>query len=149
MLRDKSNDLFHMLSLLESIGKVEKYVGSIEDADEFINTNDQLNYNATLTLLANISESLTKLSDETLAGLENIDLRSIKGMRNRIVHDYAGIDSFIVFDVVKNRLEEIRRVVESKIGENVANGSFDQEEYLISKNSQFYKHIRFRNISAS
>lgn len=149
MLRDKSNDLFHMLSLLESIGKIEKYVGSIEDADEFINTNDQLNYNATLTLLANISESLTKLSDETLAGLENIDLRSIKGMRNRIVHDYAGIDSFIVFDVVKNRLEEIRRVVESKIGENVANGSFDQEEYLISKNSQFYKHIRFRNISAS
>ena len=149
MLREKKNDLFHLLNILESIGKIEKYVGSISNADDFINANDQLNYNATLTLLANLGESFGKLSDETQNELNEIELSSIRGMRNRIVHDYTGLNSFIVFDVVKNKLNDIRDRVEACVKFNVENGKFDTEEYGISESNKYYQHIRFEKIRAS
>jgi uncharacterized protein with HEPN domain len=149
MLREKKNDLFHLLNILESIGKIEKYVGKISTADEFINANDQLNYNATLTLLANLGESFGKLSDETQSELNNINLSSIRGMRNRIVHDYTGLNSFIVFDVVKNKLNQIRDSIEECVNINVRNGKFDREEYEISESNKYYQHIRFEKIRAS
>lgn len=149
MLREKKNDLFHLLNILESIGKIEKYVGKISNADDFINANDQLNYNATLTLLANLGESFGKLSDDTQDELCGIDLSSIRGMRNRIVHDYTGLNSFIVFDIVKNKLNHIRDIIEACVKENIGNGKFNREEYVICESNKYYKHIRFRIIRAS
>ncbi len=149
MLRDKKNDLFHLLNILESIGKIKKYAGDITNADEFINANDQLNYNATLTLLANLGESFGKLSDETLGELKEIDFNSIRGMRNRIVHDYTGLNSFIVFDVIKNKLDSIRDELENCVKNNVGSGKFDREEYEISESNKFYNHIRFGKMKAS
>lgn len=149
MLREKKNDLFHLLNILESIGKIEKYVGDISSADEFINANDQLNYNATLTLLANLGESFGKISEDTLAELREIDFVSIRGMRNRIVHDYTGLNSFIVFDVVKNKLYGIQNQIESCVKMNVDNNKFDREEYEISESNRYYQHIRFKKIRAS
>ena len=149
MLRDKKNDLFHLLNILESIGKIKKYAGDITNAVEFINANDQLNYNATLTLLANLGESFGKLSDETLGELKEIDFNSIRGMRNRIVHDYTGLNSFIVFDVIKNKLDSIRDELENCVKNNVGSGKFDREEYEISESNKFYNHIRFGKMKAS
>lgn len=149
MLREKRNDLFHLLNILESIGKIEKYVGHIPNVDEFINANDQLNYNATLTLLANLSESLSKLSDDTQSELSGIDFIVIKGMRNRIVHDYTGLNSFIVYDVAKHKLQEIRNSVEKNIKSNIDNGKFDPEEYSISEENPFYKNVRFNQINTA
>lgn len=149
MLRERRNDLFHLLNILESIGKIEKYIGDIANADEFINSNDQLNYNATLTLLANVAESLSKLSDETQSELIGIDFSSIRGMRNRIVHDYAGLNSFIVFDVAKNKLQEIKIISEQIINRNIKNGNFEKEEYHISVENSFYKHVRFNKINTA
>lgn len=149
MLREKKNDLFHLLNILESIGKIEKYVGEISSADEFINANDQLNYNATLTLLANLGESFGKISEDTLAELGEIDFVSIRGMRNRIVHDYTGLNSFIVFDVVKNKLYGIQNQIESCVKMNVDNNKFDRDEYEISESNRYYQHIRFKKIRAS
>jgi uncharacterized protein with HEPN domain len=47
MLREKRNDLFHLLNLLEAIGKIKKYIEGIDSADDFVNDKDQLIYNAT------------------------------------------------------------------------------------------------------
>lgn len=149
MLREKKNDLFHLFNILESIGKIEKYIEKFENADDFINANDQLNYNATLTLLANLGESFGKLSDETQNEMNTIDLNSIRGMRNRIVHDYTGLSSFIVFDIAKFKLNHIRDSVELCVRINVESGKFDQEEYLISKSNKYYKHIRFEKMQAN
>ena len=149
MLREERNDLFHLLNLLESIGKIERYLGNISNADDFINANDQLIYNATLTLLANIGESLSKLSNETQNDLIGIDFSAIRGMRNRIVHDYTGLNSFIVYDVAKNKLQEIRDSIERIINTHVKNGKFEKEEYNISEENSFYKHVRFNRINSA
>lgn len=149
MLRDKRNDLFHLLNMLESIGKIEKYIGRTSGVDEFVNEDDQLTYNATLTLLANVGESIAKLSDETQNELKTIDINAIRGMRNRIVHDYTGLDSFIVYDVAKNKLDDLRTAVEIIINRNLKSGRFDREEYRVSENDSFYRHVRFEKINTA
>ncbi len=146
MLRDIRNDLFHILGVLESIGKIEKYVNGIDSVEEFIETNDQLYYNATLTLLANIGETLSKLSDETQSKLNNIDFTSIRGMRNRIVHDYTGLDSYLIFETAKTKLKTIQEELESLADQFVSNGKFDKEELSVSVNDHFYRHVRFEKI---
>jgi len=51
MLQDIKNDLLYLLSIIESVEKIELYAKEYEDAETFYFANEQQNYNATLTLL--------------------------------------------------------------------------------------------------
>ncbi|MGL1891427.1 MAG: DUF86 domain-containing protein [Spirochaetaceae bacterium] len=97
MLAKPENDLFHFLTILESMGKINKYLEGISNADDFIEKDDQIYFNATLTLLTNIGEVFGKISKESQAHFNDDDLIGLRGIRNRIVHDYTGIDSFRIF----------------------------------------------------
>ncbi len=50
MLAEIKNDLLYLLNLLESIEKIHIYSKKGETAEDFFYANDQLNFNATLTL---------------------------------------------------------------------------------------------------
>ncbi len=69
----------------------------VDDAEAFYKLNDQLNFNAVLNLLAHIGETSSKLSDDFQMDASSIDWKQIKGLRNRIVHDYLGLDTLKVF----------------------------------------------------
>lgn len=58
------NDLLYLLNILESIEKINIYVGDIDDAEKFYHAKDQLNFNAALNLFANIGENVGKLIKE-------------------------------------------------------------------------------------
>lgn len=146
MLSDSQNDLFHLLGILESIGKIQKYTIEIHTPEEFIESNDQMVYNACLTLLANIGESLGKLSTYSNEQLKDLEFSSIRGMRNRIVHDYSGLDSYIVFKVTKNNLNSIKKQIEILIQNSINKKLFDLEEYELARVSSYYKHIQFDSI---
>ena len=47
-------DLVYLLVILESIAKVEQYSKGFISSDEFYQKDDQLNFNASLMLFANI-----------------------------------------------------------------------------------------------
>ncbi len=70
MLKDKKNDLLYLLSMIESIEKVILYSKDIETAECFFEYNEQINFNATLTLLMHIGETVGKLSDDCNASDE-------------------------------------------------------------------------------
>jgi uncharacterized protein with HEPN domain len=53
MLPNEKNDLMYLINILEYIGKIYKYTEGINNADELYDKNEQLNLNASLTLLAN------------------------------------------------------------------------------------------------
>jgi hypothetical protein len=63
MLPSEKNDLLYLLNILEYIGKIWKYTEEANDAEELFELNERLNLNASLTLLANIGENVSKLSD--------------------------------------------------------------------------------------
>jgi len=79
MLRDKHNDLLHLLTLLESLEKILVFSQEADDAESFYRLNDQLNFNAVLNLLAHTGETGGKLSDDFLQCVSSIDWKMIKG----------------------------------------------------------------------
>ena len=146
MLPEEKKDLFHLLGILESAGKISDYSKGIETADEFIRAQNQMVYNACQTLLTNICEELEKLSAETKSKLTKLDLRAIKGMRNRIVHDYQNLDSYIIFDAIQKDLPPLKNTLYDVISAGLKNNIFDREDFNISKGSEFYKDIDFSKI---
>ena len=146
MLPEEKKDLFHLLGILESAGKISDYSKGIETADEFIRSQNQMVYNTCLTLLTNICEELEKLSAETKSKLTKLDLRAIKGMRNRIVHDYQNLDSYIIFDAIQKDLPPLNETLYEVISAGLKNNIFDREDFNISKASKFYKDIDFSKI---
>lgn len=148
MLPEEKKDLFHLLGILESAGKISDYSKGLETADEFIKAQNQMVYNACLTLLTNICEELDKLSAETKSKLTKLDLRAIKGMRNRIVHDYQNLDSYIIFDAVQRDLPPLKETLYEVISAGLKNNIFDKEDFRISKDSEFYKDVDFSRIES-
>ena len=63
MLPNEKNDLLYLLNILEHTGKIRKYTEEAKNAEELYELNEQLNLNASLTLLANIGENVSKLTD--------------------------------------------------------------------------------------
>ena len=62
-----------------------------------------------------ISENSDKLSLEFKALHKELPWRSIKGMRNRIVHDYGFIDMQIIYDTVTKSIPELYNALKSLI----------------------------------
>jgi len=146
MLPNEKNDLMYLFNILEYIGKIWKYTEEINDADELFEKNEQLNLNASLTLLANIGENVSKISEKLKQEYSNIEWKQIKEFRNKIVHDYTGIDLVIVYEIITNDLKilnpEIEKIIKVKIKLNI----FDIEEIKACKNSNHYKYINYENI---
>ena len=60
-----------------------------------------------------IGEAAKKVPIGFRAEHPDIEWRAMAGMRDRLIHDYFGIDYEIVWDVVRNRIPELRRQVSS------------------------------------
>ena len=59
-----------------------------------------------------IGEAVKKLSDEFKRSHTDVDWKKIAGMRDRIIHDYLGVDYDLVWDVVRNKIPELKSQVE-------------------------------------
>lgn len=59
--------------------------------------------------LIQISENSDKLTDAFKQTHSSIPWRAVKGMRNRIVHEYGNVDLAIVYDTVNRDLPHLLR----------------------------------------
>ena len=146
MDKSRSFDLLFLLRILEACEKIRLYSNGYSDAMDFFEANDQKEFNACLSLLAQIGEQANKISAETKEIYPEVNWDKIYGYRNRIVHDYTGIDKFLTFEIIVESvpllLESVYRIVRSEI----TNGSLSREDLTLSKESPYLKHIDFGNL---
>lgn len=131
MLQNKDRSLLPLLVMLESIGKIEKYAENFDDPFVFFQFDDQSKFNASLLLLLNIGEQSSRISEDIRQRNPTFPFVDIRGLRNRIAHDYIGIDYEMVFDIITNDINAL------------SSGTFDVGELIIASQSPFYKHIDF------
>jgi uncharacterized protein with HEPN domain len=146
MLPNEKNDLLYLLNILESIGKVGKYTEETKDPETFYELNDQLNFNASINLLIHMGENVSKLSDQLKQEYSKIEWQQIKDFRNKIVHDYMGIDLILTYAIITNDLKRLKPEIEKIVRTKLENKIFDIEELKISKESKYYKHVDFEEL---
>ena len=99
-----NKNILYIISSLSAIEKIADYTTGYANAEELLQSNNQLNFNGTITLLIAIAEESKKIDNQLLKKYKHIEWQNIADMRNMLAHDYKGIDPEIVFDVVKNEL---------------------------------------------
>ena len=142
----KENDLVYLLNMLERIGKIWDYTENIKNPKELFELNKQMNLNASLTLLSNIGENVSKISINLKEEYPNIEWQQIKDFRNRITHNYEGVDLKLVYEIITNDLKVLKQEIEKIIKERLKQKIFDIEEIKVSKESKYYKYIDFEKI---
>lgn len=91
--------------ILEAIHKIESYTAylTINDFSE-----SQLYQDAVVRNLEIIGEAVKRLPDELIEKYTDIEWKKIAGLRDILIHAYFGIDIEIVWDVIKNKLPELK-----------------------------------------
>lgn len=146
MLKDKHHDLLHLLTMLEAMEKILVFSAPASDAESFYRLNDQLNFNAVLNLLAHVGETSGKLSVDFSQSVADIDWKNIRGLRNRIVHDYLGLDTLMLFHVVRDEVPTLLNSLYSHTQTRVESGTFDIEELKAAFGSEYYSKVNFSRL---
>ena len=90
--------------ILDSANKIIEYTADL-DFDGFCT--DSKTFDAVIRNFEIIGEASIRLTDDFKQSHPQIDWKRIRGFRNRIVHDYMGIDAEIVWDIKNNFLPEL------------------------------------------
>ncbi len=98
------DNLLYVLTMLDAAEKVDQYTARFQSAESFFEEEDQLYFHAVTHLLLAIGEESKKLDDGLKQKFSGVPWKSIAGMRNRLAHDYRGIDYHMVFSVARQDL---------------------------------------------
>ena len=94
---------------------LEKIIKYIDDAIDYTNNmdyntfvDDSKTISASAFVLGQIGELANVVSDESIVANPQIQWKGMRGMRNRIVHDYENVDLNILWDTIINDLPELK-----------------------------------------
>ena len=101
----KNKEYMSLVKMIEYIDKSIKYTEGYT-FEEFCN--DDKTVDATIFSISQIGELVKNISNETMKKYSNIEWNMIKGLRNRIVHDYEGISLRSIWFVLQNDIAELK-----------------------------------------
>jgi uncharacterized protein with HEPN domain len=84
--------------------------------DEFIS--DEVLKRAVVRSLEIIGEATKKIPADNKLEWKDISWKNMAGMRDRLIHDYMGVNYSIVWDVVKNIIPKIRVEIQEIVQQN-------------------------------
>ena len=101
----KSKDRIIIQKIITYIEDVKIYVKGLEPKD-FLD--DKKTITACAFTVSQIGELVKEISEETIEKYNQIPWNSIKGMRNRIVHDYENVDLSVLWGTIQESLPELQ-----------------------------------------
>ena len=107
-MRGKLGDRARLNHILDSIVEIETYLLNV-DFEAFLE-NSMMRF-ACIKQMEIIGEASNHISEELKALFTDIEWNSIKGMRNVLVHEYFGIDTRLIWEIIKYDLPELKTKV--------------------------------------
>jgi uncharacterized protein with HEPN domain len=93
----------------EAISKILRYTDGFSKQDF---DNDDRTSDAVIRNFEIIGEAANHLSEELKDDFQNVDWFKIRGFRNRIVHQYFGIDYEIVWQLISTYIPELEKEIQ-------------------------------------
>jgi uncharacterized protein with HEPN domain len=90
--------------MLESANKINRYVG-LMSYDEFIE--DEKTVDAVIRNFEIIGEAANRIDPDYKLTYPNIEWNRMRGFRNRVIHEYFGIDYEIVWAIIQDDLNDL------------------------------------------
>jgi len=105
----------YLNDILEAIRKIQNYTKNMSFS-EF--KRNELVQDAVIRNLEIIGEAVKRIPDDIKRRHPHIEWRKIAGLRDILIHAYFGIDLEIIWDIIKNKIpdlkEKISRILEEK-----------------------------------
>lgn len=100
----KSDKLF-IIHILDAINRIESYTNNVSEQEFMTHFMIQ---DAVIRNIQIIGEASKKISQPLRDKYTGIEWRKIAGMRNKVIHEYFGIDLPLVWQVVKHDLPKLK-----------------------------------------
>ena len=105
----KREPILLLEDIIESIQKIKIYTSGLSLAD-FLK--DDKTIDAVIRNFEIIGEASNRIPDEIRDKFQLVNWHRIRGFRNRIVHDYMGIDYEIVWEIIEKDLDELKNKIQ-------------------------------------
>lgn len=129
--------------MLQAIGKIREWMRPYAEEFDFYHAQNQLVYNAVLMQTQLVGELTAKISDTLKTKYAHIPWPSIRNVRNRITHDYLGVNRAIVWEILTVELPKLKKDLESIIRAELAEGAFDRTELELATGNEYYRYVDF------
>jgi len=124
MSYDAIDVLKHITIEIEYLSKF-----SLLTFDEIIN--DETLKRAIVRSIEIIGEAVKKLPYEVKKNYNSVEWKKISGMRDKLIHDYFGIDYQILIDVVNNKIPKLKNQVDNVLKNLELTTNFNNNSDLI------------------
>ena len=94
----KKEDSVYLRHILDAVSRIEEYTKGIEYKDFM---EKHLIQDGVIRQIEIIGEATKRLSDKTRDKYPNVPWKDMTGMRDKLIHDYLGVDIDAVWDTVK------------------------------------------------
>ncbi|MGO9271995.1 MAG: DUF86 domain-containing protein [Terriglobia bacterium] len=101
--------------ILQAARLIGTYVKDVTEGEFRQDTEKQ---DAVIRRIEIIGEATAHLNERTRQAVAELPFRKMRGMRNIVAHDYAGVDIGIVWEVATIYVPEVRIVLEKFFGEH-------------------------------
>lgn len=105
----EKNPKIFLAHILESIEGIEKHVKGISESDFKENLTVQ---DAVVRRIEIIGEAVKNLPSSFLEGNQEIPWKDIAGMRDKVIHEYFGVDFDIVWKVIKKDMPRLKEQIQ-------------------------------------
>ena len=104
----KRKDVDLLNDIRESINRISSYTDKLS-YDEFLN--DYKSQDAVIRNLEILGEAVKLLSSDFKKNNPDLPWKDISGTRDKLIHDYFGVNIDIVWDIIKNELPSIKNKI--------------------------------------
>ena len=103
----------YLEDILQAVAKIRKFTNGLSRESL---AEDDKTLDAVIRNLEVIGEAVKKIPEDTRSKFPEVEWKKIGGLRDILIHEYFGIDTVIVWDIIQNKLPTLKN--KSKVSSN-------------------------------